>query len=146
MLNEFLNVFLEIPNLVMVMVDFFVSLIKMVPKLLTVFFYILDPVGLLNDLMFGMTEGVTLVFESILDIIFGSMRKVKKRGSNDSTTGDKKCISGSVVDTIILVLCPPLYVVLKEGFIKGFFPTVICFVLTYLYYLPGLVYAMLYYI
>ena len=32
MLNEFLNVFLEIPNLVMVMVDFFVSLIKMVPR------------------------------------------------------------------------------------------------------------------
>jgi uncharacterized membrane protein YqaE (UPF0057 family) len=147
-LEPIIDPVIQLVNAILLMVNFIVELVKMIPKLLTVFFYILDPVGFLNDLMFGMTEGVTMVFEALIDVLFRDVRNTmgkKDPGSNDGQGHKKVCASPSLVETIILVICPPLFIVLRQGLLTGFFPTVICFVLTYLFYVPGLVYASLYY-
>ena len=147
-LNPLIEIVILLAEAFIKIFEFLFQLLKMIPKLLTIFFYILDPVGLLNDLIFGFTEGVTMVFEALIDVLFRDVRNTmgkKDPGSNDGQGHKKVCASPSLVETIILVICPPLFIVLRQGFLTGFFPTVICFVLTYLFYVPGLVYASLYY-
>jgi uncharacterized membrane protein YqaE (UPF0057 family) len=148
-LNPLIEIVILLAEAFIKIFEFLFQLLKMIPKLLTIFFYILDPVGLLNDLIFGFTEGVTMVFEALIDVLFRDLRNTmgkKDAGSNEGQGHKKVCVKPTYIETLILVLCPPLFIVLRQGFIAGFFPTIICFVLTYLFYLPGLIYAGLYYI
>lgn len=149
-LEPIVDPIIQLVNAIILTVNFIIELVKMIPKLLTIFFYILDPVGLLNDLVFGMTEGVTMVFEALIDVLFRDLRKTmggrKSQGGNEGHATKSVCASPTLIETMILVLCPPLFVVLRQGFFIGFFPTIICFILTYLFYIPGLVYASLYYV
>ena len=53
------------------------------------------------------------------------------------------CVPPTLMNIIILILCPPLAIFLDKG-LKGFFPTIICSLMTYfLYYFPGLIFAAL---
>ena len=88
-----------------------------------------------------------MVINAVLDNIFGDMRSYFSKpqsGSNDGDpSSDSVCFGETYMATLIMVLSPPLYVALSEGIIA--FPQILfCCVLTYFYYIPGLMYAILY--
>ena len=132
---------IQLVNAILLMVNFIVELVKMIPKLLTVFHTGPGGVPQLPDVRHDLR--VTW-FEALIDVLFRYVKRWQKR-PGATNAGRKKVCATSLVETIILVICPPLFIVLRQGFLTGFFPTVICFVLTYLFYVPGLVYASLYY-
>jgi len=120
---------------------------KLVPRIIEIIFYVINPTKLLKDIIFSFTTGVTMVLEAVFDNLFGDMRSYFSKpqsGSNDGDpASDSLCFGETYIATLIMVLCPPLYITLSEG-LKAFPQIVFCCVLTYFYYIPGLMYAILY--
>ena len=53
------------------------------------------------------------------------------------------CMSPSLINIIILVLCPPLALYLNKG-LKAWYLVIVCCLMTYyLYYFPGFIFATL---
>ena len=129
---------------------FLVEILKLLPRALEIFNYIIDPMKVIKDIIYGLTTGLTMVIEGLFDSVLGDVRKAMggsyDPGSNDGDyTGENGvCLSKTFMGTLLMVLCPPLYIILNLGIIKGFFPTLLCCLLTYFYYVPGLIYASLY--
>jgi uncharacterized membrane protein YqaE (UPF0057 family) len=129
---------------------FLVEILKLLPRALEIFNYIIDPMKVIKDIIYGLTTGLMLVIEGLFDSVLGDVRKAMggsyDPGSNDGDyTGENGvCLSKTFMGTLLMVLCPPLYIILNLGIIKGFFPTLLCCLLTYFYYVPGLIYASLY--
>jgi len=125
-----------------------VELAKLVPKIFEIIFYVIDPMKLIKDVIFALTTGLTMVIEAVLDIIFGKIRNEfadkAQRGSNEGDASPAVCFGKSFMGMTIMVLCPPLYIALIMGLSKGIVPTILCCLLTYFYYVPGLLYALLY--
>ena len=120
--------------------EFLMSIMLMFPKILDIFFYITDPRKLMNDLIFGVVKGFYMVIDAIMDTLFGDLRRSmgnkQDKGSNNGSAslGNEKCIPPSMVEILLLVLCPPLAIILKKG-ISGLFYVIICSILTYFYYI-----------
>ena len=121
---------------------------KLVPKLFEIIFYVIDPMKLIKDVIFAVTTGLTMVLEAVLDIMFGEIRNSfidkAQRGSDDGDAPPAVCFGKSFMGMTIMVLCPPLYIALIMGLSKGIVPTLLCCLFTYFYYVPGLLYALLY--
>ena len=141
---------ISIINAIIAFANFFIQFIFMIPKVVSMVFYILDPGKLLKDIIFGATTGIYMVLEALFDIIFGKVRQhmggKTSKGSNKGGINNQKCLPPSITQILILVLCPPLYVALSEGLFNsaGFFPVILTSILTYFYYFPGLIYASLF--
>ena len=141
--------------------DFFLSLIEfcekaifiimeivmLLPRIFEIIFYVINPTKLLKDILFALTDGIRMVVEAVFDNLFGDMRTFFSKpqsGSNDGDpASDSVCFGETYLATLIMVLCPPLYLTLSEGLVA--LPQIVfCCVLTYFYYIPGLMYAILY--
>ena len=135
---------------VLVLIQLFIELLKMLPKFFYMFNYITDPGKIISDAFYGFTTGIKMIIKTTIDTLMGkSIGLINPHVRDDS--GNKKqnqqkkeeCLSPSLLEILILLLCPPLAIFIRKG-LKGFFTIVITAVLTYFYYLPGLVYASLY--
>ena len=129
---------------------FIVKILVFLPRALELFSYIINPMKLIKDIIYGIVTGISMILEATFDVILGDIRKTMggsyDPGSNDGDYSGEKgvCLSKTFMGTILMVLCPPLYILLNMGIINGFIPTLLCCVLTYFYYIPGLIYASLY--
>ena len=129
---------------------FLVEVLQFLPRALELFNYIINPMKIIKDIIAGLVNGITMILEAMLDVLLGDIRKAMggsyDPGSNDGDYSGEKgvCLSKTFMGTLLMVLCPPLYVLLNMGIINGFFPTLLTSVLTYFYYIPGLIYASLY--
>ena len=129
---------------------FIVEILTLLPRALELFNYIINPMKLIKDIIYALTTGLMMVIEALFDTLLGDVRKAMggsyDPGSNDGDhTGENGvCLSKTFMGTLLMVLCPPLYILLNMGIIKGFFPTLLCSIFTYFYYVPGLIYASLY--
>ena len=99
-----------------------------------------------------------MVIWSTMDLFKGILLKiVDKLGFSDDFFGLKtdnreeeleenlqeiKCVKPTFIKYIILVICPPLYVLMSKG-INGYIYIIIDIILTMLFYFPGLLYALL---
>ena len=121
-----------------------------VPRVFELFNYIINPMKVIKDIIYGLTTGLMMLIEGLFDSVLGDIRKSMggsyDPGSNDGDyVGENAvCLSKTFMGTLLMVLCPPLYIILNMGIINGFFPTLLCCILTYFYYVPGLIYASLY--
>ena len=125
------------------------ELLKLIPKILELIPSILNPTKLLNDVIYGTITGITsmitAIFENILNL-FGD--SIPKTDGNDGIFGieDKKkqvCIKPTIINLVILILCPPLALFINKGW-KSFFMIIVCGLMTYyLYYFPGFLFAAL---
>ena len=121
-----------------------------VPRVFEIFNYIINPMKVIKDIIYGLTTGLMMLIEGLFDSILGDIRKSMggsyDPGSNDGDYVGQNgvCLSKTFMGTLLMVLCPPLYILLNMGILKGFFPTLLCCILTYFYYVPGLIYASLY--
>ena len=125
------------------------KIIKLIPKILELIKAILSPTKLLNDVIYGTITGITsmitAIFENISNI-FGD--SIPKTDGNDGIFGieDKKkqvCIKPTIINLVILILCPPLALFINKGW-KSFFMIIVCGLMTYyMYYFPGFLFAAL---
>ena len=121
--------------------------LKIIEIYMSMFFYILDPSKIISDSIYGFTTGLKLIFMTTLDTIQGkSINLIKPHIEDDDPVNSKRekedCLGPSVLEILLLLLCPPLAIFIRKG-LKGFFTIVITAVFTYFYYLPGLIYASL---
>ena len=135
---------------ILYILEFMLKALVYLPRALELFNYIINPMKLIKDIIYALTTGLMMVIEALFDTLLGDIRKAMggshDPGSNDGDyTGENAvCLSKTFMGTLLMVLCPPLYILLNMGIIKGFFPTLLCCILTYFYYVPGLIYASLY--
>ena len=146
-IQPILEPFLKIIDLVMGIIEITMKIAEIVPKMLEIFFYVINPMKLIKDAIFAFTTGLTMVMEAVFDIMLGEIRNSfadkAQTGSNDGDAPPAVCFGKSFMGMTILVLCPPLYVALTMGLLKGIVPILLCCLFTYFYYVPGLLYALL---
>ncbi len=110
---------------------------------------IFDPPALMNDVLFAVTYGINQVFKStttsVKDGANSPEDETGPRGPFDiDATAPKKCIDPTLTTIILLIICPPLAIIYKLGFMAGLVSSIICGVLCVkLYYFPGLLFAIL---
>ena len=129
---------------------FLVQMLQLLPRALELFNYVINPMKLIKDVISGVVSGIIMILEALFDTLLGDLRKTMggsyDPGSNDGDYSGENgvCLSKTFMGTLLMVLCPPLYVLFNMGIINGLFPTLLTSVLTYFYYVPGLIYASLY--
>ena len=122
----------------------------LVPKIIELVINVFSPDKIINDIIYGVTEGMRLMFSSLVGGI--SSRPKKSDNTNpdagkhvfgSSKKTDVVCLKPSLFNIIILIICPPLALLLNEG-IKAWYLIIICALMTYyLYYIPGFIFAAL---
>jgi uncharacterized membrane protein YqaE (UPF0057 family) len=147
---DLVSFILDLGELAKKVIKWVKKILVLVPRVFEIFNYIIDPMKVMKDIIYGLTTGLMLVIEGLFDSVLGDVRKAMggsyDPGSNDGDyTGENGiCLSKTFMGTLLMVLCPPLYIILNLGIKRGFFPTLLCSILTYFYYVPGLIYASLY--
>jgi uncharacterized membrane protein YqaE (UPF0057 family) len=134
--------FVSLAELVGMIVKIVVDLIKLAAT-------IFSPDKLLNDIIYGSITGITSMITAIFDNIsnlFGD--SVPKKDGSDGIFGieDTKkqvCIKPTIINLIILIVCPPLALFINKGW-KSIFMIIVCALMTYyMYYFPGFLFAAL---
>ena len=119
----------------------FVNVLELIPQ-------IFSPDKLINDIIYGVTEGI----KTMIKALFGGIN-VRPKKSNNTDGGkhlfgsSKKtkvvCAKPTTITLLILILCPPLALLLTEG-IGAWYLVIICALMTYyLFYIPGFIFAAL---
>jgi len=143
--NEAVDVILGLKDFAKKIIIVVLKILKAFPKFLTIFSYLTDPAKIIKDSVYGVKSGIMMLFDAIFGDIFRFITKPFVNGNNKTKKNDKKeaCFNKSFINIIILVLCPPLAIFVKDGF-KSIFNIIIASILTYFYYFPGLIYSCLY--
>jgi amino acid permease len=144
-LNPFKDMILAIVDILALVLE----LLKIIPKLIELATSIFSPDKLLNDVIYGSITGITSMITAILENLsnlFGD--SVPKNDGSDGVFGieDKKkavCIKPTIINLIILIVCPPLALYINKG-LKSIFMIIVCGLMTYyMYYFPGFLFAAL---
>ena len=143
--NEMVDAILSLKDFAFNLINIIVKLIKVFPKFLSIFTYILDPKKLISDIIYAIVTGAKMIYEATIGYLIGSFMKNFYLDSKNEKTkqGGKKCIDKSFINILVMILCPPLAIFMNEG-MGSIFYVIIASVLTYFYYLPGLIYSCLY--
>ena len=143
-----------IVNMLRGIIKMFMSLYKILEQFAKLFIFVmtmiplvLDPPALMNDIMFAVTFGINKVFEKVMESVKGESVEDEDEGKgpfNVKNSDNIKCMDPSFTTILLLIICPPLAIFFKLGFLKGFVSAIICGVLCVkLYYFPGLLFAIL---
>ena len=145
--NEMVDAILSLKDFAFNLINIIVKLIKVFPKFLSIFTYILDPKKLISDIIYAIVTGAKMIYEATIGYLIGSFMKNfyldSKNKNKKNKKGGKKCFNKSLINVLILILCPPLAIFMNEG-ISSILYIIIASVLTYFYYFPGLIYSCLY--
>ena len=124
--------------------------IKLIPKILEIATTIFKPDKLLNDIIYGSITGINSMISALLQQITDLFGDHNSDSSNDGgvfgieDNTKKVCVKPTLINLIILILCPPLALFLNKGW-RNIFMVIVCGLMTYyLYYFPGLLFAALY--
>ena len=124
----------NIGMLVEELISMFINIMELIPN-------IFSPDKLINDVLYGTMNGITSMFEGILKQFDTNEEAPKKGIYNDKK--NQVCVAPTLLNLIILVVCPPLALYKDRG-LSGLFLVIVCGLLTYyLYYFPGFLFAAL---
>jgi hypothetical protein len=133
----------------------------LIPKIIQIIISIFKPDKLLNDIIYGTTIGINNMITALMTKLSFSTEKTIDEKEEDGTGGifgiddanKSVCVKPTLINLIILVLCPPLalYIHLGRGGINGItgffyllFMVIVCSGMTYyMYYFPGFLFAAL---
>ena len=133
----------NIGKAVLSIIKLVLDLIKIMPKLFSLFEIFTDPIKVFKDLIYGIKAGFYLCLMHCLEIFFLFLKNIFIFEDKNEKKTEKECLSNSFINILILVLCPPLALFIKKG-LSGVFYLLISFILTYFYYVPGLLYTSFY--
>jgi hypothetical protein len=135
-------------NAIVGIADLILQIILLLPKLVELITNIFTPDKLINDIIYGVTTGFTTMINALINNITNVFSEQNKTTTSNadgiySDNVPKTCIKPTIINLIILVLCPPLAILISKG-LSGFLLILICAILTYyMYYFPGLLFAAL---
>jgi len=113
----------------------FIKLIEIIPL-------IFDPKRFVDDLIFGVSYGLSSVMSGMFSSVNAGTSN-SKRFDEDTSKISKVCVSPTLFNLVLLLICPPLALFMDRG-IQGMFLVIVCAILTVkLYYFPGLIFAAL---
>ena len=117
------------------------------PPLFETVLLIFDPKRFIDDLIFGVTFGIKSLFSGVFSSVgtgvVANPDSIKDAAKESKEKIPKVCASPTIMNLILLVVCPPLALFLDRG-LQGFFHVLVCALLTVkLYYFPGFIYAAL---
>jgi hypothetical protein len=139
LLKGMADLFKNIGSLLEDLMRIFLLLIELIPN-------IFQPDKLINDIIYGVTTGFSTMINAFIDNILNIFSEQEAPVNNDiynETQYKKVCIKPTILNLILLVVCPPLAILRSKG-LRGFLLIVICAILTYyMYYFPGLLFAAL---
>jgi uncharacterized membrane protein YqaE (UPF0057 family) len=124
-------------NIIIKLLDVFGAIFPIIPLLF-------NPPKLLNEIITGVTIGLSLIFESIMGFLNPAkyMGTAEERKNKALDTIKKNCYSTSIMNIIFLIICPPFAIFQANGFVIH--EIFLCSLLTiYCYYFPGLIYAIM---
>ena len=132
-------------NAIVALIHILLELIKVAPKLVSLFEMFTDPGKIIKDAVYGVKVGLMMLFDAIFGNLFRLIAApfIKPKPETKKNENKKTCLTTRIVQMIVLVLCPPLAIFMKKG-ITSFFYVVIASFLTYFYYFPGLLYSSMY--
>jgi uncharacterized membrane protein YqaE (UPF0057 family) len=111
------------------------------PPLLEVVISLFNPRLFINDLIFGVSFGIKSLISGMMSSVDAGSSSNKSKSSPGSIP--TVCVPPTLMNLMLLVICPPLALFLDRG-VQGFFLVVVCAGLTMkLYYFPGLIFAAL---
>ena len=152
------GIFVTVGETIIEIIHLIMRFINFLPFIADIFYYITDPLKMLSDIRDGFFTGFKLIYETFTNFFFGNIRQTfnyrnintlnQNGGSlsnNDLKCDDPKshCYSPSFITILLLILCPPFAMLLQLG-IGGIIHIIICCMLTYFFYFPGLIYASLF--
>lgn len=109
------------------------------PPLLETVGLLFDPKRFVDDVIFGITFGIKMLFSGIFSSL--NAGSSPRPNNNESNSLPKVCFPPTLTNLIFLVVCPPLALFLDRG-IQGLFHVIVCSLLTIkMYYFPGFIYA-----
>ena len=130
--------------------EFAAILVKTIGDVLKMATSIFTPDKLLNDIIYGTITGINSMISALLQQITDLFGDHNSDSSNDGgvfgieDNTKKVCVKPTLINLIILILCPPLALFLNKGW-RNIFMVIVCGLMTYyLYYFPGLLFAALY--
>ena len=135
--------FLKMLEAVLKVIEIFGKVFEAIPT-------IFEPSKLIDDILYGISYGITKVFSGLVSSLDTEKNPQDKEPGDDdinpfdvSKSKDNICVPPTLVNTLLLLLCPPLAIFIKHG-MSGLISTIICGVLCVkLYYFPGLIFAAL---
>ena len=130
-------------NAVVALIHILLELIKVAPKLVSLFEIFTDPGKIIKDAVYGVKVGLMMLFDAIFGNLFSSLKKPFIQSKTKKNKPAKMCLTNRIIQLIVLVLCPPLAIFMEKG-ITSIFYMVIASILTYFYYFPGLIYSSMY--
>ena len=156
-IDNLIGIFITIGETIIEIIHLIMRFVNFLPFIADIFYYITDPMKMLSDIRHGFFTGITLIYETLVDFIFGNLQS-KLNYRNINTLNNKKdnfvkntncddpnshCYSPSFITIVLLILCPPFAMLLLLG-MSGILHIIICCILTYFFYFPGLIYASLF--
>ena len=156
-IDNLIGIFITIGETIIEIIHLIMRFVNFLPFIADIFYYITDPMKMLSDIRHGFFTGITLIYETLVDFIFGNLQtKLNYRNINslnnkkdsfvkntDCNDPNSHCYSPSFITIVLLILCPPFAMLLQLG-MAGLLHIIICCILTYFFYFPGLIYASLF--
>ena len=142
MLKGIIKMFIALFKIIVVFFELFISAMKIVPV-------IFDPPRLMDDILFAVTFGLNTVFRKAGESATSGANNPEDENAPKGPFGVKnkkqaKCIDPTFSTILLLIICPPMAIFMKLGFLKGIVSAIICGVLCVkLFYFPGLLFAIL---
>jgi uncharacterized membrane protein YqaE (UPF0057 family) len=114
----------------------FVKLIEIIPL-------IFNPKKFINDIIFGVTFGIKMIFSGMFSNANAATSIRNETAKEAQGEIPKVCVPPTLMNLIFLVVCPPLALFLERG-LGGLFHVIVCAILTVkMYYFPGFIFAAL---
>ena len=139
MLTGVVKLFLNLESLVTDLLGIVLNILEMIPN-------IFSPDRLINDIIYGINEGIKSLLSSLIGNMMPRPTKSDNKGNSLFGSNDKNkvvCIKPTIFTLLILIICPPFALLLSEG-LKAWYLVIICALMTYyLYYIPGFIFAAL---
>ena len=159
-LGALFNPIIKTASMFMDILKLLFTLLKWFPKLIDIVINLLNPIVFIKDILNGVFKGITLIIEGVIDIAFNTPREKGDKvdigkngifpggifGTNNKDGSPKPnatCVPPSTLKLILMIICPPYVVFNKYGLLRGWHLTILCCLLTYWYYFPGLMFASL---
>ena len=138
-------------RLIEVIAKFFI----LIGKVFMIIPVVFDPPKLIDDIMFAVTYSINTIFSAAIESVRGSgegedynapdpNKESGTFGISQSKQNSTTCMDPTYSTIFLLLICPPLAIFYKLGFLRGFISSIICAVLCVkLYYFPGVLFAAL---
>ena len=138
--NEAVDAIISFKDLATHVTDILFELISRIPMLLKLFLEFTNPVKLIKNIVEAVKVSLFLLWNCTIGFVFQNI--VQLFIGRDNTSNANETIKKSLLNIFLLVISPPIAIIVSSTNVK-LIEVFICSILTYFYYIPGLIYSCL---